>query len=154
MTITITGAPQVQLTSSGSGTKISFQPLIGSGTPYQYSAVSVTEQSLFFYQILAGLAQGVAFVDCLSLTSLTLTNPYISPTTGTHLGGTTVSLFGTGLRPTGIVTLDGLRCQVQSYSDNTQLQFITPAHVAGAVNLVYIDERNSSVTQINVFTYT
>ena len=59
----------------------------------------------------------------------------VSPTTGSVDGGTVVTLSGTNLGDVSRVTFDGISATIQSQSATT-LKVVSPAHVAGAVNVI------------------
>jgi hypothetical protein len=60
----------------------------------------------------------------------------ISPTSGTTLGGTTVTITGTNFTGTITVTVGGVAATDVRASGTTSLTAITPAHAAGTVDVV------------------
>ncbi|MDO8834884.1 MAG: IPT/TIG domain-containing protein [Vicinamibacterales bacterium] len=60
----------------------------------------------------------------------------ISPTSGTTLGGTTVTITGTNFTGTLTVTLGGAAATDVRVSGTTSLTAVTPAHAAGSVDVV------------------
>ena len=75
----------------------------------------------------------------------------ISPNAGSTAGGTSVTISGTNLSTVSAVTFDGTAATI-STKTSTQLVVSTPAHSAGAVNVV-VTNTAGSVTSTNGFTY-
>ncbi|MEM7166139.1 MAG: IPT/TIG domain-containing protein, partial [Planctomycetota bacterium] len=75
----------------------------------------------------------------------------LAPTNGTPLGGTSVVLTGTGFTAGDAVTFDGLAATV-TFDSATQLTVTTPAHAAGAVDVI-VSNGNGSSTLVGGFTY-
>lgn len=75
----------------------------------------------------------------------------ISPSAGTTAGGTSVTISGTNLSTVSSVTFDGSAATI-STKTSTQLVVVTPAHSAGAVDVV-ITNPAGSITSANGFTY-
>lgn len=75
----------------------------------------------------------------------------ISPNGGTTAGGTSVTISGTNLSTVSAVTFDGSAATI-STKTSTQLVVVTPAHSAGAVDVV-VTNTAGSVTSANGFTY-
>lgn len=75
----------------------------------------------------------------------------LAPSNGTPLGGTTVTLSGSGFTAADTVTFDGIAAAV-TFDSATQLTVTTPAHAAGAVDVV-VSNVNGSSTLSGGFTY-
>jgi hypothetical protein len=72
----------------------------------------------------------------LYVSGATLTS--ISPGSGTASGGAGVTLTGTGLTGATSVTFDGVAATSVNVINSTTITAVTPAHAAGAVNVVVI----------------
>lgn len=91
----------------------------------------------------------------------TLTNGYtyilfpavtsISPTTSTVVGGTGFTLTGVNLTGTTAVTFGGVSATNVVVVNSTTVTGVTPAHAAGAVNVVAVGPGNPTLT--NGYTY-
>lgn len=79
----------------------------------------------------------------------------LTPTSGTASGGTSVTITGTGYNSaTCTVTIGGnVATALTTRSNATTIVFVTPAHAAGAVNVV-ITTSEGTVTGTGAFTYT
>lgn len=75
-----------------------------------------------------------------------------SPSSGTTAGGTTVTLTGTNFAAGATVTFGGVPATSVTYVSDTTLRVVTPAHVAGAVD-VRVTVGALSATQTGGFTY-
>lgn len=76
----------------------------------------------------------------------------LSQTTGTIAGGTSVTVTGTGFK-SGISGTLGGNALTLTYTSSTSISFSTPAHAAGAVDLVLTNCDGKGVTSSNAFTY-
>jgi hypothetical protein len=78
-----------------------------------------------------------------------------SPSSGTTAGGTSVTITGADFvaTPTSI-TFGGSAATSVSFTNSTTLTCVTPAHAAGAVNVVVTNPDAQSGTGINAYTYT
>jgi len=76
------------------------------------------------------LPNGFTFVAGPSLTA-------VSPNGGTTAGGTVVTLTGTGFTAPATVSFGGTAATGVSVTSSTTVQATTPAHAAGAVNVVF-----------------
>ncbi|MBB5752874.1 IPT/TIG domain-containing protein [Prosthecomicrobium pneumaticum] len=76
----------------------------------------------------------------------------LSPTTGPTTGGTSVTLTGTGFTGATGVTFGGTAATDLSVTNDTTLTVKTPAHVAGAVDVV-VTTGDGSDTLASGFTY-
>ncbi len=86
----------------------------------------------------------------------------VAPATGTVLGGTVLTIVGTGLRSSDTVKLigaaelgSGSSCgPVNLVATNTTISCVTSVHGAGQVNVVVTDSYGQSRVKQNAFTYT
>lgn len=81
----------------------------------------------------------------------------ISPPSGTTNGGTQVTITGTDFKAAqgaGFVTFDGVAAASYVSWADTQIVVTTPAHVAGAVDVVVQNDDGNSDTDVGGFTYT
>src|SRR5882724_7678673 len=106
-----------------------------------------------FYLTAAGQTSGLqaqtTFTDALSITG-------VSPNSGPTLGGTSVTITGTQfVNGQGPFTLKfgGVNATNVAIVDSTHLSATTPAHLAGAVDVVVSDKTLTSATLLNGFTY-
>ncbi len=76
----------------------------------------------------------------------------LSPTSGAAAGGTTVTIIGTNFTGATNVTFGGVAGTGLSVASDTQLTVTTPAHAAGAVDVVVIT-LGGTATQTGGFTY-
>ena len=91
--------------------------------------------------------------------SLSVTYPVptvtsISPTTGSPLGGTSVTLTGTGFYSGAAVLLGASSCTSIVVTSTTQITCTTPAQATGAVNVSVSNTGTTSGTLTNGYTYT
>lgn len=79
----------------------------------------------------------------------------LTPTSGTSAGGTSVVITGTGYNSAAcVVTIGGnVATALTTRGNATTISFVTPAHAAGAVNVV-ITTAEGTVTGTGAFTYT
>jgi hypothetical protein len=78
----------------------------------------------------------------------------ISPGSGTTAGGTAVTITGTGFAAGGTVSFGGTAATGVSVGSSTTITATTPAHGAGAVNVVVTNSDGQSGTLNNGYTYT
>jgi hypothetical protein len=79
----------------------------------------------------------------------------VTPNTGLTTGGTTVTITGTGFSYDTAVTFGGSAATSVVVSGSTSVTCVTPAHAAGAVNIVVTKPSiPESVTAVGAFTYT
>lgn len=87
--------------------------------------------------------------DPATVTSVTRTG---GAAAGAQAGGTIVSIVGTNLTEVTSVTFGGVAGTALTHDDDTHLTVTTPAHAAGAVNVVAVSaEGNGTLT--NGYTY-
>lgn len=77
----------------------------------------------------------------------------ITPTSGPAAGGTTVTITGTNFAAGATVTVGGVAATNVTVASATTITAVTPAHAAGAVNVVVTNPGGMSVTAANAFTY-
>ena len=78
----------------------------------------------------------------------------ISPTSGTTAGGTAVSITGTGFLSGATVSVGGTAATNVVVVGSTSITATTPAHAAGAVNVVVTNTDAQAGTLTNGYTYT
>jgi hypothetical protein len=78
---------------------------------------------------------------------------FVSPSIGTTAGGTSVTITGTGFTGVTSVTFDGLPATSVVEASSTSITCVTPAHAAGAVNVVVTTPLGASTNGISVFVY-
>src|SRR4029077_12347058 len=78
----------------------------------------------------------------------------ILPVSGTTAGGTPVTITGTGFLAGATVSLGGTAATGVSVGSSTTITATTPAHAAGAVNVVVTNSDGQSGTLNNGYTYT
>jgi hypothetical protein len=99
------------------------------------------------------LAYAAAFKASGSSSNSSPTVTAISPASATTAGGTAVTITGTGFVSGATVTLGGTAATKVTVVSSTTITATTPAHAAGAVNVV-VSDSNGSGTLTNGFTYT
>ncbi|MGH9557039.1 MAG: beta strand repeat-containing protein, partial [Terriglobales bacterium] len=77
----------------------------------------------------------------------------VSPNTGPSGGGTTVTIAGSNFASGSTVSFGGTAATSVIFNSSTQLTAVTPAHVAGAVNVVVAVPGQPNATLTNGFTY-
>jgi hypothetical protein len=83
--------------------------------------------------------------------SVTVTS--VNPSSGSSLGGTNVTITGTGFDPGATVTFGGTAATNVVRVDSTTITAKTPAHAAGAVNVTVTNTDASNGTLTNGYTY-
>ncbi|MGA9800313.1 MAG: IPT/TIG domain-containing protein, partial [Terriglobales bacterium] len=78
----------------------------------------------------------------------------ILPNTGTTSGGTAVTITGTGFLSGATVTLGGMAATGVTVVSSTSITATTPAHTAGAVNVVVTNTDTQTGTLSGGYTYT
>ena len=78
----------------------------------------------------------------------------VSPTSGSANGGTAVSITGTNFASGDSVTFGGTAATNVTVVSGTSITATTPAHAAGAVNVVVTNSSGQSGTLANGYTYT
>src|SRR6185503_4614373 len=77
----------------------------------------------------------------------------ITPNSGPTAGGTSVTINGSNFVSGATVTIGGTAATNVSFVNSTSLTATTPAHAAGAVNVVVRNPDTQSGTLTNGFTY-
>ena len=77
----------------------------------------------------------------------------ISPNTGTANGGTTVTVTGTGFLSGATVTIGGTAATGVTVASSTSIKATTPAHAAGAADVVVKNTDNQTGTLSGGYTY-
>ncbi|HET7213288.1 MAG TPA: IPT/TIG domain-containing protein [Terriglobia bacterium] len=78
----------------------------------------------------------------------------VSPNSGSTNGGTSVTITGTNFAAGATVTFGGTAASSVSVRSSTSIIATTPAHAAGAVNVVVTNTGGPSATLTNGFNYT
>jgi hypothetical protein len=86
-------------------------------------------------------------------TYLTFTLDFISPSSGTTNGGTAVTLFGSGFVSGATVTFGGTAATNVATTSSTSMTATTPAHAAGAVDIVVTNPDGQSARRVSGYTY-
>jgi hypothetical protein len=76
----------------------------------------------------------------------------MSPVNGTSLGGTAITITGTGFTGATLVTLGGTACTSLVVVSDTSITAVTPAHAAGIVDLI-VTAPGGTVTGTNAFVF-
>jgi hypothetical protein len=77
----------------------------------------------------------------------------VSPASGTTGGGTVVRISGIGFRTGATVSIGGVPATGASVQRSTQIVAVTPAHAAGAVNVVVTNPIGLAGTAVGAYTY-
>ncbi|MGH9176652.1 MAG: IPT/TIG domain-containing protein, partial [Vicinamibacterales bacterium] len=77
----------------------------------------------------------------------------VTPATGTADGGTAVTIDGTNFAVGASVTIGGTAATNVTVVNGTRITATTPAHAAGAVDVVVTNQNGSSGTLANGYTY-
>jgi hypothetical protein len=78
----------------------------------------------------------------------------ISPSSGSELGGTLVTLTGTNMTHVISVTFGGTAATNETITSDTEMTCVTPAGTTGARNVVLTTSFDTSATVTNGYTYT
>ncbi|MEI8082793.1 MAG: IPT/TIG domain-containing protein, partial [Actinomycetes bacterium] len=101
---------------------------------------------------LSGISIGPALASSGPVTSATKRVDSISPTSGLTTGGTAVTIRGSGLTGTTSVSFGGVAAPTMSVVDDTTITATTPAHTAGAVDVV-VATTAGNITLVSGFEY-
>lgn len=156
----VTGGTQVRLTGGGfsASTTVTFGGLAAT----QVSFVSDTEVDA------VTPAHGPGAVDIVVSTngaSATLTGGFTytrsaptltaaAPASGPIAGGTLLTLTGTGFAAGATVTVGGVAATDVVIVSNVLARVVTPAHAAGAVDVVFTNDDTQAATLAAAYTYT
>ncbi|MGA9797564.1 MAG: IPT/TIG domain-containing protein [Terriglobales bacterium] len=99
-------------------------------------------------------AQSGTLTNGYSYTNPAPTVTSITPNSGTTAGGTSVTIRGTGFLSGATVSLGGTAATSVTVVSATSITAKTPAHAAGAVNVVVTNTDAQSGTLTNGYTYT
>lgn len=77
----------------------------------------------------------------------------ITPSSGTHLGGTAVTIRGTQIVSGATVTIGGVAATSVAWVDNETLTATTPAHAAGSADVVLTNPGGEAATLTSGFTF-
>jgi hypothetical protein len=78
----------------------------------------------------------------------------LSPTAGPTVGGTTVTISGTGFAAGATVTFGGTAATNVNVLGSTTITTVTPAHTSGLVSVVVTNPGGENGTSVNAFNYT
>ncbi|HEX9982141.1 MAG TPA: IPT/TIG domain-containing protein [Thermoanaerobaculia bacterium] len=98
-------------------------------------------------------ANGNASVTVTSVPVSPVTVTSVTPSTGSSLGGTNVTIAGTGFLAGATVTFGGTAATNVVVVSSTQITARTPAHAAGAVDVTVTNTNATTGTRTNGFTY-
>jgi uncharacterized lipoprotein YbaY len=122
--------------------------------------ISVIATSAGIGTIEASVGSGVCELTAVSV-PITVLGPaptvtLVAPATGAAAGGTLVNITGTNFATTGTVTVTfgGVAATGVTVVNSTTITCTTPAHAAGAVNVVVTNPDTQSGTMAGGFTYT
>ncbi|WP_430445066.1 MAG: IPT/TIG domain-containing protein [Pseudomonas piscis] len=128
-------------------------PSPGSATTTLHGAPTTAGSYTFSITLNDGLNQGgVATYTLLVTSGATPTLTSVSPNTGTTAGATAVTLSGTNLTGATAVSFGGTAATGFSVSNASTITATTPAHAAGAVN-VMVTTPSGTATLTNAYTY-
>lgn len=77
----------------------------------------------------------------------------VSPSSGPHIGGTTITILGNNFRSGAVVQFGSLLAASVQVVDSTQIRAVTPAESIGTVNVAVQDYGGQSVTAANAFAF-
>jgi hypothetical protein len=118
-----------------------------SGTP--------SEAGTFSFAVEVKDSSGSTANANLSINIATASTPVvtsISPSSGPTSGGTTVTISGTNFAPGAQVTFGGTAATSVTVSNSSQIQTVTPSHIAGTVGVIVEVNGQSSTSSVS-FTY-
>jgi Glycosyl hydrolases family 16/IPT/TIG domain len=118
------------------------------GTTGSYSATAPNSSGAWAMQMVAFRASGQGSVTAAPKVSA------ISPNTGTANGATAVTITGTGFLSGATVTIGGTAATGVTVVSSTSITAKTPAHAAGAADVVVKNTNNQTGTLSSGYTYT
>ncbi len=129
---------------------------------YLFSALNVNANAALTVTITGGngspsigpVGWGILTISHLVDTPAAPTVTSVIPSSGTSLGGTSVTITGTAFVATPTVTFDGVAATSVVWVNSTQLTAVTPVHAVGAVNVVVTNPDTQSGTLVGGYTYT
>lgn len=148
--VTISGANFV------SGAKVTFGGTAGTVTATTATAITVTTPAhaagVVSVVVTNPDGQSATLTNGFTYTAPAVAITRVSPNSGTRLGGTTVTISGSGFASGAKVTFGGSSATVRSLG-STSISVRTPAHAVGAVNVVVTNTNGQSATLTNGYTY-
>lgn len=121
-------------------------PLLSAGTTYYWRIVSKTMANL--------TASGPTWSFSTSGTAgAAPTVASISPTSGSTVGGTSVTINGTNFQSGATASFGGVAATNINVTSSTIITAVTPAHAAGTVNVTVTNPDGQSGTLPSAFTY-
>jgi hypothetical protein len=142
-TVSLGGTPATGVTVVSSATIAATTPAHAAGAANVIVTNSDTQSGT--------LTQGFTYTE-VSNPPPTLTG--ISPASGTAAGGTAVTVTGTGFQAGVTVSLGGTPATGVTVVSSTSITATTPAHAAGAVDVVVSNAEQQAATLPNGYTYT
>ncbi len=142
-TVSLGGTPATGVTVMNSMSITATSPAHAAGTVSVIVTNSDTQSGT--------LTQGFTYTS-VSNAAPTLTG--ISPASGTAAGGSAVTITGMGFQAGTTVSLGGTPAPGVTVMNSTSIAAITPAHAAGAVNVVVSNAEQQAGTLPNGYTYT
>ena len=136
---------------TANATTVTVDQGIGSVAPS--GSVSVSPTSTTTYTLTATNIEG----STTATSAVTITPPpsitSLAPVSGPAAGGTVITISGTGFIQGASVKLGGINATGVAVNSSTSISATTPAHAAGAINVVVTNPDNQSATLTNGFTY-
>jgi hypothetical protein len=141
--VTFGGTPGTNITVTGDTS--------ASVTTPAHDAGPVTVTVTLANGLSASVNNAFTFID---VANPTPTLASIAPTSGPIAGGTAFTLTGTGFLTGASVTLGGTAATAVSVASATSITGTTPAHAAGAVDVIVMNSDNKGDTLVGAFTFT
>jgi hypothetical protein len=140
-TVSIGGAAATNVTVVNSGSITATTSARSAGT-VNVTVINASGQS-------GTLTNGYTYVAPPS--APTVTN--VTPSSGSTAGGTSVTISGTNFQANALVTIGGTSATNVAVLNGTTITALTPAHAAGAVDVVVTNTDGQSGTRVLGFTY-
>ncbi len=116
------------------------------------SSISAAAGQTFYVKAVGQASITNKMSNAVAYNPATMTMTGISPTSGTTAGGTVVTISGTNFQTGATVTFGGTGATVNSIS-STSILATTPAHTAGAVDVMVTNPGATGVILSSAFTY-
>lgn len=100
-----------------------------------------------------GHSNMVGFMTVLAPTQPAPTITSLNPTSGSNLGGTSVTITGTNFQVGATVSFGGTAATSATTTSSTTIVTTAPAHALGSVPVTVTNPDNQTVTRANAFTY-
>ncbi len=142
--VTNNGPDNVSVISTATNAVVGLPISVG-GSP---SGVAITPNGLFAYVVNYN-SNNVSVISTADAPTVTL----INPTGGPAVGGTSVTITGTGIAAGATATIGGFPCTTPIVTPPTQITCTAPAGTAGAKNVVVTNIDNQSGTLTDGYTY-